>query len=92
MNRDQREFSPWFDLHGILGQVEFHVGLNFECTPGDIFLFDEADELILSDPAKFITKIQHFRCICLTATPDNEDNKGIERAVLKYMGFTFFNG
>ena len=92
MQRDQREFSHWFELNGILSQVEFHVGLDFECQPGEIILVDEADQLVLSNPAMFFIKIQHNKCICLTATPDNEDKLGVEREVLKLMGFSMFNG
>jgi hypothetical protein len=66
--------------------------LDFECQSGDIILIDEADEIILSDPAKFKDKIQANRCICLTATPDNADKLGVEREVLKLLGLTFLNG
>jgi len=66
--------------------------LDFECKPGEIILIDEADELILPDPASFSAKIQHSKCICLTATPDNEDKQGMEREVLKLLGFSIFNG
>lgn len=92
MERDIKEFGPWFEFHGLTDQVKFHVGMDFECKLGDIFLVDEADELILHNPAKFIAKIQHFKCICLTATPDNDDRLGVERQVLNLMGFSFFNG
>lgn len=57
MARDALEFGPWFEFHCLTDKVKFHVGMDFECNPGDIFLIDEADELILSDPAKFIAKI-----------------------------------
>jgi hypothetical protein len=79
MERDQREFGPWYEFHGLTDRVKFHVGLDFEFDLGDIFLIDEADDLILSDPTKFLAKIEHSKCICFTATPDNNDGFGLER-------------
>jgi hypothetical protein len=66
--------------------------LDFECQQGEIILVDEADEFILSDPARFAEKIQNHNCICLTATPDNDDSQGAEREVLKLLGFRMFDG
>jgi hypothetical protein len=43
---------------------------------------DEADELLLGNPGKFLEMKGNNFCICLTATPDNNDDAGIERAVL----------
>lgn len=91
-NRDKRDFHPWLKLNNRESQVEFHVGLDFICQLGDVILIDEADEIILSNPAKFLEKIQHLKCICLTATPDNDDSRGVEREILGYLGFSFFNG
>lgn len=66
--------------------------MDFKCQLGDVVLIDEADELILADPEKFLNQTKDFKCICLTATPDNEDNKGVEREALKLMGFSMFDG
>lgn len=46
-SRDVKEFLPWFEFQGIVDRLSFHVGLDFECQPGDIILVDEADEIIL---------------------------------------------
>ena len=92
MERDKKEFNHWLVLNAIDSKVEFQVGLDFECQQGEIILVDEADELILSNPARFMEKIQQLKCICLTATPDNDDSQGVEREVLKHMGFSIFNG
>lgn len=52
MKRDLNEFGRWFTSNNI--SVEFHVGLDFEISnPKDIILIDEADEIILFDPANF---------------------------------------
>lgn len=72
--------------------VEYHVGIDFDCQPGDVILVDEADELVFGNPEKFLLKTKGMNCICLTATPDNEDNKGVEREVLKGMGFSLYDG
>ena len=72
--------------------MAFHVGLDFECQSGDIILIDEADHIILKNPSKFKDMIQANRCICLTATPDNDDKLGVEREVLELLGLAFFNG
>ena len=90
--RDEREFSDWWELNGISGSVEYHIGLDFDSKPTDIILIDEADEVILSDHAKFEKKVKSSRCICLTATPDNENKNGVERETLNLSGFKFING
>ena len=51
MDRDIKEFGRWFEFHGLTDRVQYHVGMDFQCNLRDIFLIDEADELILSDPA-----------------------------------------
>ena len=79
MDRDVKEFGPWYEFHGLTNRVQFHVGLGFEFKLGDIFLFDEADDLILSDPARFMAAIEHSKCICYTATPGNNDSRELER-------------
>ena len=53
MKRDQREFRGWWSLNSLESSAVYHTGLDFECLAGEIILVDEADELILSDPAKF---------------------------------------
>lgn len=92
MDRDVKEFLPWFEFQDVAHCLEFHVGLDFVCDTNDIILVDEADDIILSDPAKFQDKNKANRCVCLTATPDNDDKLGVEREVLKHLGFTFLNG
>lgn len=66
--------------------------MDFDCPQGEVILVDEADELIFNDPARFLDGIQQRHCICLTATPDNQKKGGVEREVLKAMGFSSFNG
>ena len=92
MRRDRKEFADWWKLTGLETNVEYHVGMDFKCQLGDVILIDEADELILADPEKFLNQTKDFKCICLTATPDNEDDKGVERETLKVLGFSMFDG
>lgn len=53
MERHKRDFQCWLKLLNLEYMVEFHCSLDFECQLGDIILVDEADEIILSDPAQF---------------------------------------
>ena len=92
MKRDQREFESWWTLNGLESSVVYHAGLDFDCLANEIILIDEADELILSNPAKFSVKFSHHRCICLTATIDNADKDGVEREVISFLGFKVFSG
>ena len=92
MKRDQREFNAWWTLNGLESSVAYHTGLDFDCLAGEIILVDEADELILSNPAKFQAILSNHRCICLTATIDNADKEGVEREVIKHLGFKVFSG
>lgn len=92
MKRDQREFADWWKMHGLIANVEYHIGLNFETKPGDVILIDEADQVILSNHSQFEKKVKSNRCICMTATPDNENKRGVEREILNSSGFKFING
>jgi hypothetical protein len=59
-------------MHGVITNVEYHIGLDFEVKPSDVILIDESDQVILSNHSKFEKKIKQNRCICVTATPDND--------------------
>jgi hypothetical protein len=36
--------------------------------------------------------VKSHRCICVTATPDNENKNGVERETLNKSNFKFING
>ena len=91
MKRDKREFSSWWQMNGI-ANVEYHTGLDFDLKATDVILIDEADQVILSDHAKFEKKVRSNRCICVTATPGNENKNGVEREILNKSNFKFING
>lgn len=79
-------------MHEVVVNVEYHIGLDFESKSNDIILIDEADQVILSDHSKFEKKVKSNRCICVTATPDNENKNGVERETLNSSNFKFING
>jgi hypothetical protein len=59
----------------------------------ELAIFDEGDAIIHSDPDKFRGFISKCLCVCLTATPEDQDPKGVDIQVLKAMTFpTFYNG
>lgn len=53
LKRDKTWFSAWWIFYALEHCIEYHVGFDFKCQPGEIFLVDEADELIFSNPAEF---------------------------------------
>ena len=57
----------------------------------DILLIDEADLFIFSNPVRFLNAVKSHRCVCLTGTPDNCDQDGVERSILQALKFTMFD-
>jgi hypothetical protein len=50
-------------------------------------LIDEADSLTFADSLAFQSFIGDLKCVCLTATPDDQDVRGMEKAVIDKLGF-----
>lgn len=46
---------------------------------------DESDTTMFESPEKFASLINGRACICLTATPDNCDGKGVEAKVIQAL-------
>lgn len=67
------------------------MGINFVCEPDDLFVVDESDVLIFSESLAFKLAISNNRCICLTGTPDNQDNDGLERRLVTKFNFARFD-
>jgi hypothetical protein len=88
MKRAQRDFAYFWKLSGLTDRVFYHVGISFECTGSDILIIDESDTLIFEDPGAFGKMMEKNRCICLTATPDDNDRKGAERQVIASLKMT----
>ena len=58
----------------------------------ELAISDEGDAIMHSDPDKFRDFISKCLCVCFTATPDDQDPRGVDIQVLKAMTFpTFYN-
>lgn len=66
-------------MAGLADKVSYHVGLDFEHIDRSILVIDESDTLIFNDPNAFKEMMAKSRCICFTATPDDNNVKGAER-------------
>ena len=51
-----------------------------------MLIIDECDALLFEQPRQFHLFINKNACICLTATPGN-NNDGVEKKVLEHLGF-----
>jgi len=71
--------------------ILYKAGLDFKAEPGSLIIFDEADTFMLKHTGKFAALIDSCFCICLTATPDDGDAKGLLRIVVGTPQFTQFN-
>ncbi len=58
------------------------MGLDFDFSRKDLLIVDESDTIIFSDPCAFAEVLSRCRCICLTATPDDNDKLGAEKKVI----------
>ena len=89
MKRDQEDFEVYWILLGVTVEVILYkAGLDFKAEPGSLIIFDEADTFMLKHTEKFATLIDSCFCICLTATPDDGDAKGLLRIVVGTLQFT----
>lgn len=92
MKRDQEDFEVYWTLLGITVEVILYkAGLDFKAESGSLIIFDEADTFMLKHTGKFAALIGSCFCICLTATPDDGDAKGLLRIVVATLQFTQFN-
>lgn len=88
LKRDKEDFdSFWLILGYSEEQIEYHVGIDFECSEGDLILVDEADTFMLNQTEKFSIFINDNGCVCFTATPDNSDTKGAEANLIATLDF-----
>ena len=79
MQRDLEEFAYFWQLASLTNKVSHHVGLDFVHIERSILVIDESDTLIFNDPNAFKEMMAKSRCICFTATPDDNNMKGAER-------------
>ena len=71
--------------------MEYKVGLDFVPEENSLIIFDEADRFMLHDTEKFAALLNGCLCICLTATPDDGDSKGLWRLVVDTLRFSRMN-
>jgi len=70
--------------------VIYHSNPEFESSQAEIVIVDEADYFILRDPNLFLTKFKQNKVICLTATPQKDEQDSIENQVLTDLKFKLF--
>jgi late competence protein required for DNA uptake (superfamily II DNA/RNA helicase) len=71
-------------------KFHYHLGLSFEHTDKDVLIIDESDALTFADPFGFKMMLASCRCICLTASPDDNNKKGAEKQVVTALNLTRF--
>jgi late competence protein required for DNA uptake (superfamily II DNA/RNA helicase) len=72
------------------GHFHYHLGLSFTYTGNDVLVIDESDALTFADPLAFKLMMAGCRCICLTASPDDNNKKGAEKQVIAALNLTRF--
>ena len=91
LNRDRVDFEDyWLLLSYESDKIEYHVGCDFQVGQHELVIVDEADALMFNDPIKFQQFTSDCVCICFTATPDNQQAKGLEARVVASMKFEKF--
>lgn len=88
LNRDKKTFEELIVLASLSDDsLQFQLGLDFVRGKDDIVIIDEADSMIFADPEHFKAFTHNTRCICLTATPDDQDGQGMEKAIIDALSF-----
>jgi hypothetical protein len=91
MNRDLEEYAYFWRLAGLTDKVSYRVGLTFDRSDSSMLVIDESDNLLFRDPLQFKAMMTTSRCICLTATADDNNRKGAEKQAIKDTGLTRFD-
>jgi late competence protein required for DNA uptake (superfamily II DNA/RNA helicase) len=90
MLRDMDDFVPFLQMSNMTGRFHYRLGLNFTYTDKDVLVIDESDALTFADPLAFKLMMAGCRCICLTASPDDNNKKGAEKQVVAALNLTRF--
>ena len=91
LNRDRVDFQDyWLLLSYDSDKIQYHTGFDFQVGLNELVIVDEADALMFNDPIKFQQFTSDCACICFTATPDNQQAKGLEARVVTSMKFEKF--
>jgi hypothetical protein len=91
MDRDLEEYTYFWKLAGLTDKVSYRVGLLFDRSDSSMLIIDESDNLLFRDPLQFKAMMATSRCICLTATADDNNRKGAEKQAIKDAGLTRFD-
>jgi hypothetical protein len=90
MDRDIEEYAYFWKLAGLTDRVFYRVGLLFDRIDSSMLVIDESDSLLFRDPLQFKAMTTTSRCICLTATADDNNRKGAEKQAIKDAGLARF--
>jgi hypothetical protein len=90
MNRDREEYAYYLKLAGLTEMVSYWVGLDFKQNDASMLIIDESDNLLFNNPLAFRAMMNTNRCICLTATADDNNRKGAEKQAISDAGLVRF--
>ena len=88
---DKNLYKDLWNLTAMNERVKYHCNLNFVPEKDWVLVFDEADDFIYSEPENFLSITKKNSCICLTATPRDDNPDGLEANILKHMKFKVFD-
>ena len=91
MKKDQADFERLWVSSGLTEQIQYCVGYDFQPEEGALILVDESDTGMLDSPDVFAKLVHNNVAICLTGTPGNSDEAGVESEVTKAMQFKLQN-
>lgn len=78
-------------MAGLTDQVLYHSSLFFSKEPTDVVIFDESDSHVFGEPKAFQAIMNTNRCVCFTATPDDNDVQGAEKQLVTVLGLKCFS-
>jgi hypothetical protein len=91
MERDKAEFERLWLMMGCSDHVEYCIGYGFQPGKDSLILVDESDTGMFESPRTFEKLIDGQVCVCLTATPNNCKEDGVETQVIEALGFQRYN-
>ena len=91
MKKDRADFERLWVSSGFTNQVHYCVGYDFQPEEGALVVVDESDTGMLDSPNAFAKFVCNNITICLTGTPNNLDEVGLESETTKAMQFRLYN-
>ena len=77
--KDQKDFEELWNMIPKGMGVHYHSDIIFQPKLHSVIIIDESDDLVFTDPAAFMKFTRNRACICLTASPADKAERGIER-------------